>query len=154
MGDRSAQPGDLGVLADEQQELLDVDEDGAAGEAAEQEDEGGSLQDHPHAQQVPAAVGLQGERAVVRWQRAGGGGQGRSCPGHAGKGLVFQGEPRAPCELIAAWGQASSACKRSRGSVQCLGSIRRCWKTPCLQDKCQHLLPTCDIKVSHAEDKP
>lgn len=44
---------------EEEQELLNVDEDGAAGEAAEQEDEDGTLQDHPHAQQVLAAVGLQ-----------------------------------------------------------------------------------------------
>jgi len=60
----TTRPGDVRVLADEEQELLDVDEDGAAGQAAEQEDEGGTLQDHPHAQQVLAAVGLQGERAV------------------------------------------------------------------------------------------
>lgn len=44
---------------EEEQKLLDVDEDGTAGEAAEQEDEGGTLQDHPHAQQVLAAIGLQ-----------------------------------------------------------------------------------------------
>lgn len=55
----ATRPGDLGVLVEEEQKLLDVDEDGAAGEAAEQEDEGGTLQDHPHAQQVLAAVGLQ-----------------------------------------------------------------------------------------------
>lgn len=44
---------------EEEQKLLDVDEDGAAGEAAEQEDEDGTLQDHPHAQQVLAAISLQ-----------------------------------------------------------------------------------------------
>lgn len=64
LGHRTTRPGDLGVLADKEQELLDVDEDGTAGEAAEQEDEGGTLQDHPHAQQVLAAIGLQGERTV------------------------------------------------------------------------------------------
>lgn len=54
----TTQPGDFRVLADEQQELLDVDEHSAAGEAAEQEDDDGTLQDHPHAQQVPAAISL------------------------------------------------------------------------------------------------
>lgn len=42
----------------------------------------------------------------------------------------------------------------SQGAMQDPGSISRCQKTPCLQDKHQHLVPTCDIKVSHAEDKP
>lgn len=54
----TAQPGDFRVLADEQQELLDVDEHSTAREAAEQEDEDGTLQDHPHTQQVSAAIGL------------------------------------------------------------------------------------------------
>lgn len=96
MGHRSARPGDLGVLADEEQELLDVDEDGAAGEAAEQEDEGGSLQDHPHAQQVPAAVGLQGERVAVSRQHAAVGGQGPSPLTTPGRVWCFKGSTELP----------------------------------------------------------
>lgn len=62
----TTQPGDIGVLPHEQHQLLDVDEDGAAREAAEEDDDGGTLQDHPHPQQVLAAIGLQGERAAVK----------------------------------------------------------------------------------------
>lgn len=155
----TTRPGDLGVLVDEEQELLDVDEDGAAGEAAEQEDEGGTLQDHPHAQQVLAAVGLQGERAAVSsaalaarrcWMGRGPRGEwsGPDHPGdRPGRVWYFRGSTELPVMGLPPRDKLPS-------SVRCLGSISRCWKTPWLQDKCQHLLPTCDIKVSHAEDKP
>lgn len=49
---------------EQEQNGFSVDDHGPAGETGEQQDEDGSLQNHPHPQEVPSAEGLENR---VRW---------------------------------------------------------------------------------------
>lgn len=57
-----ALPGYIRVLSEEQQNLLGVDEECPAGEAAEEQDEGPPLQDNPDMLQVLAPVCLESKQ--------------------------------------------------------------------------------------------
>lgn len=59
-------PGHGRVLPEEQQDVLGVEEERPAGEAAEQQDQGAPLQDDPHVLLVGAAEALQNSRVSPR----------------------------------------------------------------------------------------